>query len=114
MAARDEVRRFIVEAFWQLSVDEVVRRLDDAHIANAEVRHMHAVWDHPQLRARNRWREVDSPVGPIPALLPPGAWKEQAPRMDRIPALGEHTEAILSAMGYDSRCIATLREENAI
>jgi itaconate CoA-transferase len=114
VAARDEVRRLIVEAFSQLSVDEVVCRLDDAQIANAEVRDMHAVWNHPQLRARNRWREVDSPVGPIPALLPPGSWEEQAPRMDRIPALGEHTDAILSAMGYDERSIAALREENAI
>jgi itaconate CoA-transferase len=114
VAARDEVRRLIVEAFSQLTAEDVVRRLDDAQIANAQVNDMHAVWNHPQLRARSRWREVDSPVGPIPALLPPGSWEEQAPRMDPIPALGEHTESILAALGYDGRRIAALREENAI
>ena len=91
-----------------------MERLDAAGIANARLNSPDEVWDHPQLRARNRWRKLDSPVGPIPALLPPGSWDEQAPRMDRIPALGEHTEAILSSMGYDSRRIATLHEGNAI
>ena len=114
VAARDEVRRLIVNAFSGLTADEVVRRLDDAQIANAQVNDMHAVWNHPQLRARNRWREVDSPVGPIPALLPPGSWEEQAPRMDRIPALGEDTDRILATLGYDSERIAALREKNVI
>ena len=54
---------------------------------------MHDVWAHPQLQARDRWREVDSPAGKIPALLPPGSWEEQAPRMDAVPALGQHTDA---------------------
>ena len=56
---------------------------------------MHEVWEHPQLKARERWREVGSPVGLVPAMLPPGTWDE-GPRMDPVPALGEHTDAILA------------------
>ena len=61
---------------------------------------MHAVWAHPQLQARKRWREVGTAVGPIPALLPPGSWEECEPRMDPVPALGEHSAAILASLGY--------------
>ncbi len=113
-AARVELRRLIVEAFSTLTAAEVVRRLDDAQIANAQVNDMHDVWEHPQLRARNRWRDVDSPAGTIPALLPPGSWDDEAPRMDGVPALGQHTDAILASLGYSSAAIAALRKENAI
>ena len=105
-AARAELRRLIVEAFSTLTAAEVVRRLDDAQIANAQVNDMHDVWEHPQLRARNRWRDVDSPAGAIPALLPPGSWDDEAPRMDGVPALGQHTDAILASLGYSSAAIA--------
>ena len=114
VANREALRQLIVAAFSRLPADDVVRRLDSAQIANAEVRDMHAVWEHPQLRARDRWRDVESPVGRIPALLPPGSWEEEPPRMDAIPALGEHTDAILAGLGYDARTVAALREANAI
>ena len=91
-----------------------MQRLDDAQIANARVNDMHDVWKHPQLQARKRWREVESPAGPIPALLPPGSWEEGEPRMDAVPALGEHTDAILSGLGYSQDEIASLRAAKAI
>jgi len=114
VAARDEVRRLIVAAFSKLTAEEVVARLDDAQIANAQMRDMHDVWKHPQLAARGRWREVDSPAGRIPALLPPGSWEDEAPRMDAVPALGQHTDAILAGLGYSQDRIANLRAEKAI
>jgi crotonobetainyl-CoA:carnitine CoA-transferase CaiB-like acyl-CoA transferase len=114
VAARDEVRRLIVEAFSKLTADEVAARLDEAQIANAQMRGMRDVWKHPQLAARNRWREIDSPVGRIPALLPPGSWEVEPPRMDAVPALGQHTEAILADLGYSQARIAALRAEKAI
>lgn len=114
VAAREEVRRLIVESFARRSADDVVRLLDEAGIANARVNDMHDVWKHAQLRARARWREVDSPAGRIPALLPPGSWEEGSPRMDAVPALGEHTDAILSELGYDTGRIAKLRAAQAI
>jgi len=113
-AARDELRRIIVEAFSMMTAEQVIARLDDARIANARANDMHDVWEHRQLKARNRWRTVETERGPIPALLPPGSWEEGDPRMDAVPALGQHTDAILSALGYPSERIASLRAEKAV
>jgi itaconate CoA-transferase len=113
-AARDELRALIVTAFAALTAEQVVVRLDDAQIANARVNNMHDVWEHPQLRARNRWREVGTPAGLVPALLPPGSWEEGEPRIDPVPALGEHTDSILGKLGYSAAHITALRAEKAI
>jgi itaconate CoA-transferase len=113
-AARDELTRIIIEAFSTLTAEEVVARLDEARIANSRANDMHEVWNHPQLKARNRWREVETPRGAIPALLPPGSWEEEGPRMDPVPALGEHTDAILAGLGYAPDRISRLRVEKVI
>src|SRR5690349_592024 len=113
-AARDALRGLIVEAFAPLTADQVLARLDEAQIANAQVNTMHDVWKHPQLQARHRWREVDTSAGKVPALLPPGSWEEEEPRMDAVPALGEHTGAILASLGYTEERVATLRAQKAI
>jgi crotonobetainyl-CoA:carnitine CoA-transferase CaiB-like acyl-CoA transferase len=113
-AARAELRALIVDAFASLTATEVLARLDEAQIANAKVNTMHDVWAHPQLKARGRWTEVASPVGNIPALLPPGSWEEQEPRMDAVPALGQHTDAILAGLGYGPERVAQLRTEQAL
>ena len=113
-AARKDLHAIIVDAFARLTAAQVVERLDRAQIANAQVNDMHAVWHHPQLEARNRWREVDSPAGRVPALLPPGSWEEGDPRMDAVPALGEHSAAILEELGYTSQDVAGLRAAGAI
>ncbi|SQF98627.1 L-carnitine dehydratase/bile acid-inducible protein F [Paucimonas lemoignei] len=96
---RDVLRQIIVDGFASLSVDEVVARLEDAQIANARVNDMQGVWDHPQLKARDSWREVDSPSGKLPSLLPPGRNAAFTPRMDGVPALGQHTSGILDELG---------------
>jgi itaconate CoA-transferase len=113
VAARDALRALIVEAFSALDAAEVVARLEAAQIANARVNTMAEVWEHPQLAARQRWREVGSPVGTVPALLPPGTW-DTGPRMDPVPALGEHTDAILTELGLDAPAIAALRIVGAV
>jgi itaconate CoA-transferase len=113
VAERDALRRIIVEAFLPLSGAQVVERLELAQIANARVNTMQDVWAHPQLKARGRWTEVGSPQGTLPAMLPPGTWDE-GPRMDPVPALGEHTDAILAELGYGTAEIATLHASNAI
>lgn len=111
---RAELASLIAETFSRLNAEQVVERLDAAQIANARVNDMHEVWAHPQLRARRRWTEVDSPAGRLPALLPPGMPAGMAPRMDAVPALGQHTEAILGELGYGGDAIARLRAEAAI
>nr|WP_316641975.1 CaiB/BaiF CoA-transferase family protein [uncultured Roseateles sp.] len=113
VAERVALRALIVEAFKPLTVAQVVERLELAQIANARVNTMADVWAHPQLKARQRWREVGSPAGPLPALLPPGTWDE-GPRMDPVPALGEHTDAILAELGLDAEAIRSLRAAEAI
>ena len=112
--ARDALRRIIVEAFAGLTAEQVIERLEAAQIANAHVNDMHAVWAHPQLEARKRWREVGTAAGPVPALLPPGSWEECEPRMDPVPALGEHSAAILSGLGCSADRIAALRSAGVI
>jgi crotonobetainyl-CoA:carnitine CoA-transferase CaiB-like acyl-CoA transferase len=113
-AARGELQALILAAFAGLTAEQVVARLDQSQIANARVNTMADVWEHPQLRARGRWSEVETPAGPVPALLPPGSWEEGAPRMDAVPALGQHTEAILAELGYGADRIAALRAGQAI
>ena len=113
-AARETLTALIVQAFSTLTAVQVAERLDQAGIANAQVNTMAGVWAHPQLQARNRWREVDTPAGPIPALLPPGSWQHAAPRMDAVPALGQHTDAILTRYGYSAAQIAALRADGVI
>ena len=97
---REVLRQIIVDGFATLSLDEVVARLEAAQIANARVNDMHGVWQHPQLAARDRWRQVDSPSGALPSLLPPGRNSAFTPRMDPVPGLGEHSAAILEELGF--------------
>jgi itaconate CoA-transferase len=113
-AARRELRALILEAFAPLTIDEVVARLDEAKIANAHMNDMADLWRHPQLRARNRWVDVESPAGTLPALLPPGIASADEVRMDAIPALGQHTESILAELGFDPEKIAGLRARKVI
>ena len=113
-AQRAVLSALIVEAFSSLTAVEVADRLEKSGIANAQVNTMEEVWAHPQLKARDRWREIGTPAGPIPALLPPGSWDLGAPRMDAVPALGQHTDAILGQQGYSATRIAALRAEGAV
>lgn len=113
-AARKKLRALILEAFAPLTIDEVVARLDEAKIANAHMNDMADLWRHPQLRARNRWVDVESPAGTLPALLPPGIASADEARMDAIPALGQHTESILAELGFDPEKIAGLRARKVI
>jgi itaconate CoA-transferase len=114
VAAREELRALIVETFRPLTAPQVVERLEAAQIANARVNSMQEVWDHPQLESPQRSLEVGSPVGMLPALLPPGSWDDGDPRLDPVPALGEHTEAILAELGVQPAAIANLRAAEAI
>jgi crotonobetainyl-CoA:carnitine CoA-transferase CaiB-like acyl-CoA transferase len=75
---------------------------------------MREFWEHPQLKARDRWREVDTPVGRIPALQPPIIMEGMEARMDPVPGLGEHTETILRELRYASEQIEKPRTEGAV
>jgi crotonobetainyl-CoA:carnitine CoA-transferase CaiB-like acyl-CoA transferase len=114
VANRDELARLILDAFASLSAAQVIERLDEAGIANARMNDMQAVWTHEQLVARQRWTTVQTPAGEIPALYPPGVAPSEEPRMGAVPALGQHSEAILQELGFSSTQIEDMHAAGAI
>jgi crotonobetainyl-CoA:carnitine CoA-transferase CaiB-like acyl-CoA transferase len=109
VANRADLEAIIGAETGMLTVDELTARLDEAAIAYGRQHTVHEFIDHPQLRARGRWREIGSPAGPLLALRPPVTVADQEPSMGAVPALGEHTEAVLRWAGLDEAAIAALR-----
>lgn len=96
---RPALHEAINAVFASLRSEEVLQRLDGAGIANARLRTTAELSAHPQLTERQRWRNVESPVGLLRSLVPPVTSRESAIRMDRIPGIGEHTATILAELG---------------
>jgi itaconate CoA-transferase len=111
---RDDLYQDIETILQKFSSSEAIERLEEAKIANARMRTVRGLLEHPQLEARDRWREVGSPVGPLRALLPPATIDSIEPLMAPIPSVSEHTEKILAELGYDDDTVATLRQAAAI
>ncbi|GAA1202139.1 CaiB/BaiF CoA transferase family protein [Prauserella alba] len=97
-AHRDALGAIVAERFAELSSDAAIALLSEIPVANARVNSVSEVWNHPQLAARGRWHEVPTPAGPVASPAPPGL-TDPAPRMDPVPALGEHTREILTGLG---------------
>lgn len=101
---RDALKSIICEVFALRTAEDVLVLLDEAAIANASVNDMQGVWNHPQLQARQRWTEVKTPAGVVPTLLPPGMGTDADglnARIEAVPDVGEHNEAILAELGID-------------
>jgi len=96
---RPDLTGYVEGVFVDLPVDEVIDRLERAGIANARLRDLAGLAAHPQLEARNRWRQVGSEVGPLSALVPPAMLDGEEPQMGPIPTPGEHTALILAELG---------------
>jgi itaconate CoA-transferase len=111
---RGQLECIITQCFDGLTGDEVTRRLDSASIANARINSMQELIGHVQFNARHRWRDVHSPVGDIRALLPPAVPDGAEPVMGPIPALGEHTGAILATLGIDESTIESWRAQGIV
>ena len=104
----------IARVFGNLTASQVVERLEAAGIANARLNSMQEFWDHPQLAARDRWREVGTEAGAVRAPKPPFNLSEFEPRMDAIPALGAHSRKILEELGYRESEIGRLAADKVI
>ncbi|MGH8247847.1 MAG: CaiB/BaiF CoA transferase family protein [Gammaproteobacteria bacterium] len=113
-ANREELSEAVVSVFSRLNAEQVVERLERAQIANARLNDMKEFWEHPQLTARQRWREVDTPGGRIKALIPPVTMGEVDARMDAVPSVGQHTKRILRELGFEESFVSRLESEKAI
>jgi itaconate CoA-transferase len=111
---RDAMHAEIEKVFGKLTAAQVIERLERAEIANARLNSVQEFWDHPQLEARGRWVDVGSPAGDLRAMKPPFNLSGFEPRMDDIPALGQHSRAILGELGYTASDIARLAAAKAI
>jgi crotonobetainyl-CoA:carnitine CoA-transferase CaiB-like acyl-CoA transferase len=111
---RAEMNAAIEQVFAALPPAEVLDRLEAAQIANARLNTVQQFIAHPQLAGRDAWRQVDSAVGPIPALVPPVRMEGVVPRMDAIPAVGQHREAILAELGFDPPTIERWIQEGVV
>jgi len=111
---RDALRELIIAAFSTLTFEAVFERLEHAQIANARVNDMQGVWNHPQLQARERWREIETSAGTVPSLIPPCSNSAFDPRMDAVPGLGQHTDQVLKELGLGADRIEQMRLAGAI
>jgi itaconate CoA-transferase len=111
---REAMHAEIERVFSKLRSGEVIQRLEAAEIANAKLNSMQEFWDHPQLKARERWVELGSPAGQIRATKPPFNLDGFEPRMDAVPVLGAHSRGILSELGFAPREIDRMKTENVI
>jgi itaconate CoA-transferase len=111
---QDALQQIITSAFANRTGAEVIARLDAAGIANARMNTVAEFLEHPQLRARDRWREIESPVGPLRALLPPFNIEGLDPKMGPVPALGQHTDAILTELGFESAAVGEWRRAGIV
>jgi itaconate CoA-transferase len=111
---RDAFHAEVDAVFSRLKGSEIIERLEAADIANARLNDMNGFWDHPQLRARGRWAKVGSPAGELDMLKPPFNLSGFEPRLDPVPALGEHSRAILGEVGYSAAEIEALAAGGAI
>ena len=111
---RPQLDAAMQEVFTKLTAVEIIARLDAAQIANARLNTVQEFVEHPQLKARQRWGTVDSPVGPLPALLPPVTMEGVETMMKEIPAVGQQTDAILAELGFSAGTIEAWRREKII
>jgi itaconate CoA-transferase len=113
-ANRELLAPIVHQRLAQLSAAELIALLDAASIASASVNTIEGLHEHAQLRARDRWAEIASPAGPLAVLRPPPLTDAYSQAMGAIPALGEHTDAVLAWLGYGESEIAALRADGLI
>ena len=114
MQNRDAMHAEIEDVFGKLTAAQVEERLEAAGIANARLNTLQEYWNHPQLAARDRWREVGTSAGAVRAAKPPFNLSEFEPRMDDVPALGAHSRQVLAELGYAAGEIDALAAAGAI
>jgi itaconate CoA-transferase len=108
------LKSLIDEVFQRFTAAQIIDRLEAAQIANASLNTTREFFEHPQLKVRNRWREVDTQAGTIQALIPPVTMENLSLVMNPVPAVGEHNESILKLLGYSKESITALKQSEVI
>jgi len=111
---RDSLRIIIEEKLKKLETKEVIEALESCGIACAKANTLAELWQHPQLRALNRFIEVETEVGTLEALAPPGHSDSFDAAVSKVPSLGEHTRTILGELGYTDSEIEALAAARVI
>jgi crotonobetainyl-CoA:carnitine CoA-transferase CaiB-like acyl-CoA transferase len=111
---RDALETMIEKSLATVSRAEVVRRLEEADIPFGSVNEVAEFVEHPQLAARDRWRQVGSPAGPLAAMIPPFDLEGMSPRMGPVPDVGDHTDEILIGLGYEEDEIVKMHDEGVV
>lgn len=115
VAHREELNAVVAERCARSGAGEILKDLESIGIACAGVNDVAAFLDHPVLAGRDRWRDVAVPGGATArALLPPADLAGVPARMDPVPAVGEHTEAILTELGRTDEEITALRADAVV
>jgi itaconate CoA-transferase len=114
VAAREAMDALITAAFSTLTAADVIARLEAAGIANARMNTVEEFLAHPQLEARGRWKTVGSPAGPLRTMAPPFNIEGVETPMSPIPAVGEHTEAILGELGVSTGTVDEWRRAGIV
>jgi itaconate CoA-transferase len=111
---REALQAAVQDVFETRTSTDLLARLESAQIATARMNSVAEFAAHPQLEDRHRWREIQTPAGPVQVLAPPGIPSDVEPRMDDVPALGEHTDRVLAELGYDPDSIRVWRADGVI
>ncbi len=111
---RADVDLLVGEQTGRWRTEDLLAALLAAGVPAARLNDVAGVADHPQLSDRHRWVDVGTEVGPVQALLPPAVFRGAPARMDPVPALGEHTDAVLAELGYPPQVVAELRARGVV
>ncbi|UUI02467.1 CoA transferase [Oceanobacillus jeddahense] len=111
---KEQLQPIIESALIKRSAEEVLSLLEENKIANAQLNTMKQFFEHPQLMKRNRWFDMETPVGPIKSLLPPVLQSKDELNLTPIPEIGEQSESILQELGWDGEQIEQLRNNHII
>tara|TARA_B110000858_G_scaffold193768_1_gene246962 strand:+ start:62557 stop:63744 length:1188 start_codon:yes stop_codon:yes gene_type:complete len=111
---REPLKEIIEQTFSKLTAEQAANKLDQAQIAFANVNDMPEVWDHPQLHALNRIINTETPEGTVKSFKPPGNNSNYEPNLGPVPALGQHTEEILSDLGFEANEIKRFQENKVV
>jgi len=111
---REPLTLAIEAVFSPLTLAEVLRRLEGANLASANVNTVRQYLQHPQLAHRDCWRDIETPGGLVRALLPPVRMEGVEARMGAVPALGQHTRAVLEELAFDHDTIAQWAQSGVI